>query len=67
MRSGARATERAGSAGRDLLLAPEGCMSSTCPGQIVYGAEIPFHCATSRKSLPWRKAMEYSVSPFSTR
>ena len=42
-------------------------MSSTCPGQIVYGAEIPFHCATSRKSLPWRKAMEYSVSPFSTR
>jgi len=39
---------------------------SRCPGQIVYGAAIPFHCARSRKSTPLRNAIEYSVSPFAT-
>jgi hypothetical protein len=37
-----------------------------CPGQMVYGSAIWFHCARSRKSTPLRKAIEYSVSPLST-
>ena len=39
---------------------------SRCPGRIVYGAAMPFHCARSRKSTPLRKAIEYNVSLFTT-
>jgi hypothetical protein len=37
-----------------------------CPGQIVYGGAIPFHCARSRKSTPLRNAIEYKVSLLTT-
>src|SRR5690242_8865847 len=39
-------------------LRPPGDRRSTWPGQIVYGAAMPFQAARSRKSTPLRKAIE---------
>ena len=53
-----------GRTGSDLF---DGDSRSRCPGQIVYGGEMSFQCARSRKSMPFLNAIEYRVSPLMTR
>ena len=40
------------------VTACDGARVNRWPGQIVYGVAIPFHWARSRKSTPFRKAIE---------